>query len=199
MATASAARRRGGSAWATRDSSMDYRDVLLARTTYRARRATRRPWSTRCRSTNETDAPKHLRHYEVWDVARRPIETNWIVSGLPLTSVPAAARDGARRAQRDVRRGRRARRRERRARPASYVRRLGRAAGRERPERDRLLPRRSVPRRARRPDRCSLHAINDAFFGTGGPSAPDAVSLRAPGDGAALAHRERRRRSRACS
>ena len=32
---------------------------------------------------NESTSPKHLRHYEVWDVARRPIEIDWIVSGIP--------------------------------------------------------------------------------------------------------------------
>ena len=42
---------------------------------------------------NETDQRKELSHYEYWDVARRPIETNWIVSGDPLTAVPQSARD----------------------------------------------------------------------------------------------------------
>lgn len=36
-----------------------------------------------------------VRHYEVWDVARRPIETDWLASGDPFTAVPATLR-GAR-------------------------------------------------------------------------------------------------------
>lgn len=45
---------------------------------------------------NVSDARKTFVHFEVWDVARRPIETNWLVSGSALASVPAnvrAARD----------------------------------------------------------------------------------------------------------
>jgi hypothetical protein len=42
---------------------------------------------------NETSEKKSFSHYEYWDVARRPIETNWIVSGEPLTAVPQSARD----------------------------------------------------------------------------------------------------------
>lgn len=41
---------------------------------------------------NTTDAPKTIRHYEYWDVGRRPIEINWIVSGSALKGAPAAAR-----------------------------------------------------------------------------------------------------------
>ncbi len=32
----------------------------------------------------------HVKHYEYWDVGRRPLTTNWIVSGNPLSSVPGA-------------------------------------------------------------------------------------------------------------
>lgn len=41
---------------------------------------------------NQSDAPKTLKHYEYWDVARRPIEINWLVSGKPFTSAPGGAR-----------------------------------------------------------------------------------------------------------
>ena len=47
---------------------------------------------------NETDQKKTFSHYEYWDVARRPMETAWIVSGDPLSSVPQTVRD-----QRDAR------------------------------------------------------------------------------------------------
>ena len=42
---------------------------------------------------NESAEKKKFSHYEYWDVARRPIETNWIVSGEPLSAVPQGARD----------------------------------------------------------------------------------------------------------
>ena len=41
---------------------------------------------------NLSSSKKTLRHFEVWDVARRPIETNWIVSGSALTNAPGNAR-----------------------------------------------------------------------------------------------------------
>ncbi len=42
---------------------------------------------------NESSEKKSFSHFEYWDVARRPIETNWIVSGEPLSAVPQGARD----------------------------------------------------------------------------------------------------------
>ncbi len=41
---------------------------------------------------NLSAGARSLKHYEMWDVARRPIEINWLVSGIPLTSAPASAR-----------------------------------------------------------------------------------------------------------
>lgn len=41
---------------------------------------------------NLTGGDKTLRHFEVWDVARRPIEIDWIVSGSALPNAPANAR-----------------------------------------------------------------------------------------------------------
>lgn len=45
---------------------------------------------------NTTNVPLTFKHYEYWDVARRQIETNWLVSGSALKSAPtnaAIARD----------------------------------------------------------------------------------------------------------
>lgn len=42
--------------------------------------------------SNESSSERTLRYYEHWDVARRPIEINWVVSGLPLTLAPGEAR-----------------------------------------------------------------------------------------------------------
>jgi len=42
-------------------------------------------------------APKSLRHYEYWDVARRQLRTSWLASGVASTSVPGnlvRSRDG---------------------------------------------------------------------------------------------------------
>lgn len=41
---------------------------------------------------NLSTARKTLKHFEVWDVARRPIEINWLVSGSALPNAPANAR-----------------------------------------------------------------------------------------------------------
>ncbi len=43
--------------------------------------------------TNRAATPRTLRHYEVWDVARRHVEINWAVSGMPFTLAPRAAAD----------------------------------------------------------------------------------------------------------
>lgn len=47
---------------------------------------------------NLADTERTLSHYEVWDVGRRPVEINWVVSGSLLAGAPASAR-----AQRDER------------------------------------------------------------------------------------------------
>lgn len=42
---------------------------------------------------NLSSKARSLKHYEMWDVARRPIEINWLVSGIPLPAAPSAARN----------------------------------------------------------------------------------------------------------
>jgi hypothetical protein len=42
---------------------------------------------------NTGEASRSVSHWEYWDVARRPIEINWVVSGDTFTLAPAAARD----------------------------------------------------------------------------------------------------------
>lgn len=44
------------------------------------------------RIENLSSRARSLKHYEMWDVARRPIEINWLVSGIPLSSAPGSAR-----------------------------------------------------------------------------------------------------------
>ena len=73
---------------------------------YRGVRASRRSFSppgdapvvlSEVTLENTSKQTKHLRHYEYWDVARRPIEINWVVSGDPFLTAPADAassRDG---------------------------------------------------------------------------------------------------------
>jgi hypothetical protein len=41
---------------------------------------------------NRGETTKHLTHWEYWDVGRRPIEINWLVSGETFTLAPSAAR-----------------------------------------------------------------------------------------------------------
>ncbi|MEZ4226091.1 MAG: hypothetical protein R3B13_34410 [Polyangiaceae bacterium] len=43
--------------------------------------------------TNVGDTDRSFSHYEYWDVARRAIEINWLVSGQAFTHVPQSARD----------------------------------------------------------------------------------------------------------
>jgi hypothetical protein len=43
---------------------------------------------------NRDTVSRHLRHYELWDVGRRPIEINWVVSGKVLPNAPESARRG---------------------------------------------------------------------------------------------------------
>lgn len=45
------------------------------------------------RITNLSSQDKALSHVEVFDVARRPIEINWLVSGDPVSAAPGTARD----------------------------------------------------------------------------------------------------------
>lgn len=43
--------------------------------------------------TNTTTEPRTLSHWEYWDVARRPIEINWLVSGSSIPLAPQIARE----------------------------------------------------------------------------------------------------------
>ncbi|HEY2368890.1 MAG TPA: hypothetical protein VGH87_20985, partial [Polyangiaceae bacterium] len=129
---------------------------------------------------------KHVRHYEVWDVARRPIETNWIVSGLPLTAVPESAREA-----RDARNGSfdedvtlagnilglRRTWTSPDARPA-----MDAPSAMDAYPADPYLAALDAPIDA-------VYTDQDAFFGAGGTVAPDAVTTHAGGDGATLAKR----------
>ncbi|MCC6214654.1 MAG: hypothetical protein IT376_07280 [Polyangiaceae bacterium] len=127
---------------------------------------------------------KRLVHYEYWDVARRPIEINWAVSGDVLSLAPANAR-----AARDARNGlfservsfdpaARSLQVERR-----YVGATPRPA-REEPSAVDYWPNQPFLVQA-------LGEVHDvyvdqaAFFGGGGPGAPRAVAERAPGAGTA--------------
>lgn len=73
------------------ESVNTYRDIRVTRTTVA-------PWGdaplvvSDVRVENQSAKRKNVRHYEYWDVARRPIEINWAVSGTALSSAPATAR-----------------------------------------------------------------------------------------------------------
>ncbi|MBL8744546.1 MAG: hypothetical protein JNK04_25735, partial [Myxococcales bacterium] len=72
------------------EAATAYRDVVVVRRTYA-------PWGDAPYLIDEVsienvgDEPKSLAHYEVFDVARRPIDINWAVSGA-VGSIPASAR-----------------------------------------------------------------------------------------------------------
>ncbi len=134
------------------------------------------------RVTNTSGEPVTVRHYEVWDVARRSIEISWLVSGDPLTSVPPTTRD--------VRDGLNADFDE----AVEYddsaqtlrVRR-SLAAGIDAPPRSAPSARDYYPG-----DPFLVSLVGDVddtftssaeFFGAGGPTAPDAVVARAHGEG----------------
>jgi hypothetical protein len=133
---------------------------------------------------NRADQTRGLAYYEYWDVGRRPIEINWLVSGSAFPNVPESTRN-----QRD-------------ARNAWFDERAAYD-----PERRMLSLRRSYvgtePRPAKEaPNPIDFHPVDpflaqlvgepaDAwvdqadFFGQGGPRSPDAVSQRRPGAGLA--------------
>jgi Glycosyl hydrolase 36 superfamily, catalytic domain/Glycosyltransferase family 36 len=81
--------RRFGMGYA--ESSMDYRGVReLRRTTAPAGDSAVLVSDVTLR--NLEDSPKHLSRWEYWDVGRRPIEINWIVSGEVFKEAPKTAR-----------------------------------------------------------------------------------------------------------
>jgi hypothetical protein len=133
---------------------------------------------------NTTSSTKSLAHYEVWDVARRPVDINWTVSGDPIAAYPDLAR------------------RKRDAQNARFDERVTFARGAKT-----LGLRREHARgvQARPPSQPSPHddypgdpflaalegdvhdvyTEQDAFFGDGGPRAPAAVTKRKRGHGVA--------------
>ncbi len=127
---------------------------------------------------------RSLRHYEVWDVARRPVEINWVVSGLPFTTVPAEARK-----QRDDRNA--LFDEEVRWDPAGSILGLRRthAAGVAPPPREVPDPVDYYPGdpfvAALVGEVADVYTDQATFFGEGGPGAPTAVASRAAGHGLA--------------
>lgn len=131
---------------------------------------------------NRSDRSRALAHYEYWDVGRRPIEINWLVSGAAFPNVPESTRN-----QRDARNGWFEER-------AAYD-----------PERRLLSLRRSYVGTEPRPAKQAPSPIDfypadpflaqllgepadvwvdqGDFFGQGGAASPDAATERRPGAG----------------
>lgn len=168
----SVTRRRFGMGYAEAETS--HRDVRVVRRTY-APAGDAPVLLDEVVIENLASVPKRVSHYEYWDVARRPIEINWLVSGqLPRASTRAAEERDARNALFTER--------------ATWspderllaVRR--RYVGPPRP------PRAEPDEVDRYPGDPFLAAVvgevarvftdEEAFFGAGGPAAPDAVVAR---------------------
>ncbi len=82
--------RRFGMGYA--ESGMDYRDIAVTR------RTTAPPGDapvvlSDVTLENHGSSTKKLRYYEYWDVGRRPITINWVVSGSAFHLAPETARD----------------------------------------------------------------------------------------------------------
>ncbi len=166
--------RRFGMGYA--EATMLHRDVFASRTTYAP--AGDKTWLiSEVTLENRSAAAKRLAHYEYWDVRRRPIEIDWIVSGKPLRAAPAtvATRRDSRNALFD-----------------EQVRLDGKLLGLRRTQLGPAPPRAEPDPIDHYPGDPFLAAIDapidavytdDArFFGDGDPSAPRAVIERAPGD-----------------
>jgi len=85
--------RRFGMGYA--ESSMLHRGTAVARVTY-APAGDQTFVIDEVTIENTSDTPRAIRHYEYWDVRRRPIEIEWLVSGKPFAIAPqtvAAHRD----------------------------------------------------------------------------------------------------------
>ncbi len=129
---------------------------------------------------NTSDAPKTFKHYEYWDVARRPIETNWLVSGSAIKSAPANAVSA-----RDARNGLFVERVTwddkaqilgmRRALTASPPVKIDQPSALDYYPGDPFLALLIGPRDG-------IYTDQVAFFGAGGPSAPSAITTHAPSD-----------------
>ncbi len=81
------------------ESSLDYRGIKVTRVTSAPPGDTPVVLSD-VTLENHSGHTRTLRHYEYWDVGRRPIEINWLVSGDTFKSAPASARQS-----RDARNG----------------------------------------------------------------------------------------------
>jgi hypothetical protein len=97
----SRATRRFGSGWAS--ASLLHRDVMVSRKTFAPSEQTF--LVDEVTIENRSDRPRALRHYEYWDVRRRHVEIDWIVSGKPFVAAPAtvAAKRDSRNAMFDER------------------------------------------------------------------------------------------------
>ncbi|HTJ82389.1 MAG TPA: hypothetical protein VL400_11765, partial [Polyangiaceae bacterium] len=141
--------------------------------------------------TNRSGDDKTLAHYEVWDVARRPIEINWLVSGDPLSSVPQSTRDYRDGINADFDESVSY---DADAKRLTVTRTALRAAdGGAPPSPDEPSARDFYPNQpflaALVGDVDDTFTMGTSFFGGGGPTAPDAVAGRVPGDGAATGAR----------
>jgi len=86
--------RRFGMGYA--EATMEHREIYVSHDTY-APRGDEPFVIDEVRIENRGASSRTLRHYEYWDVRRRPIEIDWLVSGKPLALAPknaAARRDG---------------------------------------------------------------------------------------------------------
>lgn len=80
--------RRFGMGYA--EASMVYRDVSITRRTF-APDGDAPAVIDQVVLENFSKEKKTLKYYEYWDVGRRSVEINWIVSGIPFSTIPAAA------------------------------------------------------------------------------------------------------------
>lgn len=86
--------RRFGMGYA--EATMEHREVYVAHQTY-APRGDAPFVIDEVTIENRGSSARALRHYEYWDVRRRPIEIDWLVSGKPFVLAPknaATRRDG---------------------------------------------------------------------------------------------------------
>ncbi len=83
--------RRFGMGYA--ESSLTYRDVRMERVTTAPVGDMPVVVSDVTLENLDSSSTKKLSHWEYWDIARRPIEINWVVSGEPFTLAPGAARE----------------------------------------------------------------------------------------------------------
>ena len=133
---------------------------------------------------NTTDQQRSIKHYEYWDVARRPIEIDWLVSGNPLTSVPANTA-----AARDARNGMFQEHVAFDASTGILGMRRAYVGSEPRPAEDAPSPVDDYPAdpflAALIAPVDGLYTHQDSFFGSGGAASPDAVTRRLPGEAAA--------------